>query len=153
MQTKLVTYKPTDTDISLIDLKYIIERRLGVDIHAKTRKRHIVDARRIFFYLARRHTSFSLSVLGGYFNLDHATALHAVRTAMDLIKTDAYFREILTNLEEHVINRKSNNNKKEEITEQPRPIHPYIRYAQKSVRKILIQRRQIAKSSYALSKA
>ena len=142
MKKMLKEYNALGTDINLQELKHVIERELGVNIHAKTRKRHIVDARRIFFYLARKHTRFSLSVLGGYFNLDHATALHGIRSAKDFIKTDEEFREILYNLEDIVLGRKRSIYKKPIFTQQPKVIHPFrLRYAQKPLRKILIQRR------------
>ena len=141
MKTKLKRYKQLGKDINLIDLKYIIERKLGVNLHLKTRKRHIVDARRMFFYLARRHTRFGLSILGGFFDLDHATALHGINSAKDLIKTDEEFREILYNLEQLVLEKKEKNYNKQ-FTQIPKVIHPHrLRYAQKPLRQILIKRR------------
>jgi chromosomal replication initiation ATPase DnaA len=58
----------------------------------KTRKREIVIARQLSMYFQRKHTKDSLSVIGGQYNKDHCTVLHAYKTVNDLYETDKAFR-------------------------------------------------------------
>jgi hypothetical protein len=153
MKKRLTKYFCEKNNIDLYTIKYEVEKELGVKIKPKNRRRHITDARKIFFFLANKHTKFNLAVLGGYLNRDHATALHNIRTAKILKETDTDFREKLYNLDKIVFRKKTNKYLKPIIQPQPKVIHPSIRYAQKSVRKILIKRRQTAKSSYVLSQS
>lgn len=153
MKKRLTKYFCEKNNIDLFTIKDIIEKKLNVKLKPKNRKRHITDARKIFFFLAYKHTKFNLAVIGGYLNRDHATALHNITAAKILKDNDRDFREKLYNLDKIVFEKKTNKFRKPIIEPQPRVIHPAIRYAQKSVRKVFIKRRQTAKSSYVLSQS
>ena len=45
-------------------------------IKGKNRKRNIVTARHLFFYIAHKHTKTQLEVIGKALNRHHATVLH-----------------------------------------------------------------------------
>jgi len=62
----------------LKNIKEEIEILTGLSLTKKTRQREYVYARSIYHKLAREQTSYSLAVIGGYLNLDHSTALHAI---------------------------------------------------------------------------
>ena len=153
MKKRLTKYFCKKNNIDLYTIKYEVEKELGVRIKPKNRRRHITDARKIFFFLANKHTKFNLAVIGGYLNRDHSTALHNIRTAKILKDNDRDFREKLYNLDKIVFEKKRNKYTNPIIKRQSRVVHPTIRYAQKSVRKVFIQRRQVAKSSYVLPKS
>lgn len=153
MKQRLTQYFCEKNNIDLYTIKYEVEKELGVRIKPKNRRRHITDARKIFFFLANKHTKFNLAVIGGYLNRDHSTALHNITAAKILKENDRDFREKLYNLDKIVYQKKTNKYLKPKIEPQPRVIHPSIRYAQKSVRKVFIKRRQTAKSSYVLSQS
>jgi hypothetical protein len=128
--------KPT-----LSQIKNVIEKETGIRINTKKRLRYIVDLRKMFFYIARKHTDISLSYLGAYLNRDHATALHNINSAKNLIETEPKFKNKLLKLEKLVLSSISLDNKKTTVIPQ-RKIHPArLRYAEKSLREILIQRR------------
>lgn len=71
--------------------------RLGMsraDIMQKTRKRDIVDARRICINAIKNNNQrISLKRIGFIFNLDHATVLHCLKTYKILFETDTYFQK------------------------------------------------------------
>lgn len=72
-----------------------VQKETGVDlIRNKSRKRHIVDAKRIYGYIARSVTRYSLNEIAMFINKDHATILHYVRTAGDFIATDKDFEAL-----------------------------------------------------------
>ena len=63
------------------------------DLHSKSRKREIVQARQIAMYFSKHYTKLSLSAIGAKIgNKDHATVLHASRTVNNLMETDKKFR-------------------------------------------------------------
>lgn len=70
---------------------------LGVDFKTvrfeKTRKRHIVEARQLAMAVIMRNPKESVTKVGNYFNKDHATVLHSVKTIANLRQTDKSFRE------------------------------------------------------------
>ncbi len=70
------------------------ERLIGVkDIISHRRARHLVDARQLVCYLARRLTGLSLPQIGKKLgNRDHSTIHHAVAVVDKRVKADPDFR-------------------------------------------------------------
>lgn len=69
----------------------------------QTRKREIVQARHIAFYLARTRTKQSLSTIGSSIgNKDHATVNHGCKVAADLIQTDRRFKQFVEDIEKQL---------------------------------------------------
>lgn len=56
------------------------------NLHIKTRKREIVDARQLLMTMLL-FNNCSLSVAGGYYGLDHATSLHAKKKVIERVIT------------------------------------------------------------------
>ena len=56
-----------------------------------SRKRALVQYRKIAMHLAREMTNHSLAELGGFFDRDHTTVLHAVNSSQDLLAERAEF--------------------------------------------------------------
>ena len=74
-----------------------------MDIHtlqSKTRKRHIVQARQLAMFFAKKYTKASLASIGSQIGKrDHATVLHACKTVNNLIDTDKQFRAFVNDIE------------------------------------------------------
>ena len=137
--------------IKLKQIELIVERYFAMKINVKSRSRYLVDARKMYFSLARVFTGKSLAVIGNSLNRDHATALHNIRSCDDLRKTDKEFDEKYIALY-NIVSRLKPDVKKNKTYEIPRVIHPgYFRYAdKKSIRKIFNKRGQATKQRYEL---
>jgi len=137
--------------MELIQIKTKVENHFGFFINVKSRKRHLVDARKIYFKLCRELTKKSLTEIGRSMELDHATALHNIRGCKDLFQTDPEFKRNYIILFREV-NQLRLNKWKIPKAEIPKFIHPgYLRYAdKKSIRKVFNQRRSFAKQRYEL---
>ena len=91
--------------------EYIIETvsiyyDIPIDImKQKTRKREIVFARQVSFYLGKIYTNLSLYMLGVFFDQDHSTALHGINVIENLIFSDRTIRLEIKELKE-IINEK-----------------------------------------------
>jgi chromosomal replication initiation ATPase DnaA len=74
-----------------------------------TRRKRVVYARHIAIYFIRKYTLLSLSEIANSVGLtDHSTAVHSIKTAMNLMETDAeYFSKC--QLVEEKLKASSNN--------------------------------------------
>ena len=71
-----------------------IERVLKVsDITKKSRKRYVVDARRLAYTVFRDIFNYTYQGIGKVFNNDHATVIFGYKSAKDLFDVDKEFRE------------------------------------------------------------
>ena len=69
-------------------------------LHSKTRKREIVQARQIAMYFSKSMTKASLASIGSQIGgKDHATVLHACKTVNNLVDTDKRFKQTVDNIE------------------------------------------------------
>ena len=61
-------------------IKQLVEVETGLkDISDKSRKREYVEARAIYFKLAREHTTKPFSTISKLINRDHSTGVHAIK--------------------------------------------------------------------------
>ena len=68
-------------------------------LQSKTRKRHIVQARQLAMFFAKKYTKASLASIGSQIGKrDHATVLHACKTVDNLSSTDKQFRKFVEDL-------------------------------------------------------
>ncbi len=69
-------------------------------LHSKTRKREIVQARQIAMFFSKSLTKSSLASIGSQIGgKDHATVLHACKTVNNLMDTDKRFKQTIDNIE------------------------------------------------------
>ncbi|MFO8236489.1 MAG: chromosomal replication initiator protein DnaA [Bacteroidales bacterium] len=69
-------------------------------LHSKTRKREIVQARQIAMFFSKSLTKSSLASIGSQIGgKDHATVLHACKTVNNLMDTDKRFKSTIENIE------------------------------------------------------
>ena len=137
--------------MELIQIKTKVENHFGFFINVRSRKRHLVDARKIYFGLCREFTKKSLTEIGRSMERDHASALHNIRSCRDLFETDPEFKKHYITLFREV-NALISIPFKIILPTVPQFIHPgYLRYAdKKSIRKVLNKRRPTPKQRYKL---
>jgi len=67
---------------------------------SKSRLRHLVNARGIYYYLSRNLTKNSTKFIGKRVNRDHATVLNGYKVIQDLVEYN------IDNMKEHIDNVK-----------------------------------------------
>ena len=76
------------------------------ELQSKTRKRHVVQARQLAMFFAKKYTKLSLANIGKLIGKrDHATVLHACKTVDNLNETDKQFRKFFADLTTKINNR------------------------------------------------
>jgi chromosomal replication initiator protein len=71
------------------------------DIHSKSRKREIVQARQIIMYLLKKYTTYSYAHIGCIVgNRDHATVIHSERSVKNLLQVDKNFCSAIGKIED-----------------------------------------------------
>jgi chromosomal replication initiator protein len=94
--------KNTKREVSIDYIQKIVSNYFELDVptlQSKTRKRHIVQARQLAMYFAKRMTKASLASIGSQIGKrDHATVLHACKTVDNLNETDKQFRKYVDDL-------------------------------------------------------
>ena len=94
--------KNTKREVSIDYIQKIVSDYFQMDIptlQSKTRKRHIVQARQLAMFFAKKYTKASLASIGSQIGKrDHATVLHACKTVDNLSSTDKQFRKFVDDL-------------------------------------------------------
>ena len=62
------------------------------DLFIRTRKRNVVDARRVCMTVMRKFTNLTLNKIGAYFCQPHYMVIHHIRAFEDLCITDKDFK-------------------------------------------------------------
>ena len=98
--------KNTRREVSIDYIQKVVSDYFQMDIEtlqSKTRKRHIVQARQIAMYFAKKFTKASLASIGTQIGRrDHATVLHACKTVDNLSFTDKQFRKYVEDLHQRL---------------------------------------------------
>lgn len=88
--------KNVKKEISIDYIQKIVSDYFKLDIDtlcSKSRKRHIVQARQLAMFFAKKYTKSSLANIGSQIgDRDHATVLHACKTVDNLLETDKEFK-------------------------------------------------------------
>jgi len=94
--------KNTKREVSIDYIQKVVSDYFEMDVEtlqSKTRKRHIVQARQLAMFFAKKFTKASLASIGSQIgNRDHATVLHACKTVDNLAETDKQFRKYIDDL-------------------------------------------------------
>lgn len=89
--------KNTKREVSIDYIQKVVSDYFEMDVatlQSKTRKRHIVQARQLAMFFAKKFTKASLASIGSQIGKrDHATVLHACKTVENLAETDKQFRK------------------------------------------------------------
>ena len=98
------TVKMEKKQITLEKIQDVVSNYFNInlkEIHSKSRKREIVQARQVAMFLSKKYTDYSYSHIGCQVGKrDHATVLHACRAIQDNLDIDKSFRITLKNIEE-----------------------------------------------------
>lgn len=98
------TVKMEKKQITLEKIQDIVSSYFKIDIdeiHSKSRKREIVQARQVTMFLSKKYTDHSYSHIGMLVGKrDHATVLHACKTIQDSLDIDKGFRSTMKDIEE-----------------------------------------------------
>ncbi len=91
--------KNTKREVSIDYIQKIVSEYFQMDVEtlqSKTRKRHIVQARQLAMFFAKKFTKASLASIGSQIGKrDHATVLHACKTVDNLASTDKQFNKFV----------------------------------------------------------
>ena len=94
--------KNTKREVSIDYIQKVVSDYFQMDVdtlQSKTRKRHIVQARQLAMFFAKKFTKASLASIGSQIGKrDHATVLHACKTVNNLATTDKQFRKYVEDL-------------------------------------------------------
>ncbi len=94
--------KNVKREISIDYIQKIVSEYFQLDIEtlqSKTRKRHVVQARQLAMFFAKKFTKNSLANIGSQIgDRDHATVLHACKTVDNLVTTDKQFRKFVDDI-------------------------------------------------------
>ena len=94
--------KNTKREVSIDYIQKVVSDYFQMDVdtlQSKTRKRHIVQARQLAMFFAKKFTKASLASIGSQIGKrDHATVLHACKTVDNLATTDKQFRKYVEDL-------------------------------------------------------
>lgn len=69
--------------MKLQDIKNFVDSEFDIDIIKNTREREYVEARCLYYKLAKEHTKLSLKRIGGKLKRDHSTVLHALNNVWE----------------------------------------------------------------------
>lgn len=93
-------------EITIESIQAIVGEHLSIEVDqmkAKTRKRDIVQARQIAMFFAKEMTRHSLKSIGVHFGgRDHSTVIHALQTVNDLVATDKYFKQSVSEIRKRI---------------------------------------------------
>lgn len=100
--------KNTKREVSIDYIQKVVSDYFQMDIdtlQSKTRRRHIVQARQLAMFFAKKYTKTSLANIGSMIgDRDHATVLHACKTVENLTTTDKQFRKYVDDLTQKFVN-------------------------------------------------
>jgi chromosomal replication initiator protein len=94
--------KNVKREISIDYIQKVVSDYFQLDVdtlQSKTRKRHVVQARQLAMFFAKKFTKASLANIGSQIgDRDHATVLHACKTVDNLVSTDKQFKKFVEDI-------------------------------------------------------
>ncbi|MCV6631328.1 MAG: chromosomal replication initiator protein DnaA [Flavobacteriaceae bacterium] len=100
--------KNTKREVSIDYIQKVVSEYFEMNVEtlqSKTRKRHIVQARQLAMFFAKKYTKASLASIGSQIGKrDHATVLHACKTVDNLAETDKQFKKYIDDLTKKLVN-------------------------------------------------
>ena len=63
------------------------------ELESRSRKRYIVDARRMVFSMAKDYLNMKILHIADKFNMNHATVIHQLKQHKDLMTSDIYYKD------------------------------------------------------------
>lgn len=78
--------------MTLKDIADVVSNTLEIDIRKRTRQREFVNARAVYYKIARDYTPFSLARIGRELGQDHASVIHYLNNVFPTL--EAYEKDI-----------------------------------------------------------
>lgn len=101
----VIEWNPDKISLSLIDK--VVCSQLSVDpeaVRGKCRKRELVQARQIIFYLAHKHSGLTLKKIGEpYSKRDHSTVIHNLEQFHNYFDTEPTYKVIVERIEQKIL--------------------------------------------------
>ena len=98
-------------NINLEDVIKTLSKELNIkpsDIKSKSRKKNIVEARRIGIFLSKKLTLNSMPAIAGFFGLkDHSAVSHNIKKINELIESDEFLKIRVEELENKILKGKN----------------------------------------------
>lgn len=63
------------------------------ELNSRSRKRYIVDARRMVFSMAKDYLNMKILHIADKFNMNHASVIHQLKQHKDLMTSDIYYKD------------------------------------------------------------
>ena len=63
------------------------------ELNSRSRKRYIVDARRMVFSMAKDYLNMKILHIADKFNMNHASVIHHLKQHKDLMTSDIYYKD------------------------------------------------------------
>lgn len=63
------------------------------ELESRSRKRYIVDARRMVFSMAKDYLNMKILHIADKFNMNHASVIHQLKQHKDLMTSDIYYKD------------------------------------------------------------
>ena len=63
------------------------------ELESRSRKRYIVDARRMVFSMAKDYLNMKILHIAYKFNMNHASVIHQLKQHKDLMTSDIYYKD------------------------------------------------------------
>lgn len=94
-------------------------------IKTKTRDREYVDARRLVVMVFTKYKSplISHAMLGSFFNKDHSSIIHLLKTGRDLLFTDRRFTDSFKHLEREYLSMFPHKERVKDVFHDPRRVN------------------------------
>jgi len=90
-------------------LSNIIYKLYQVDVKEKNRTRKVQDLKKVFSHISfEKIKGFRYAETGRFLKLNHATIIHQVKRAKDLLEYDSYFREVYSKVENEFVAQRKN---------------------------------------------
>lgn len=89
----------TRVNLTIEEIQRIVCNYFNIEedlVRARTRKREVVEARKVAMYFCKELTQHSLKTIGLHFGgRDHSTVIHANRSVEDRLDTDPQFEDVV----------------------------------------------------------
>ncbi|GHT28037.1 chromosomal replication initiator protein DnaA [Bacteroidia bacterium] len=103
------TVKAKKKQITVDKIQNVVSTYFNIElkeIHSKSRKREIVQARQVTMFLSKKYTDYSYSHIGSLVGQrDHATVLHACKAIQNSLDVDRSFRTAMNDIETRLNDR------------------------------------------------
>ena len=85
----------------------LVSQSVGIpieEIRSRSRKRELVDARKLTAHFLSNHTSLILEDIGVLINTSHSNVVHMKNKLYQLLQTDKQLQRIFNSIERHILN-------------------------------------------------